>query len=169
MKISFKKFISATPISMTKNYFLLAFTWLVLCASANAQTTWEWDSHGVGFETPHGFSITTNNHEEFEAENDNVFVSISAWQDESITEDHLADFLIEFAVELEYDVISELSEIVHGDLVGFGADGTKDGTNVLIATFLDTKSGTNLIVVIGYQHGYDDTAADILASIYPYD
>ncbi len=150
-------------------FLIIVSVFLVFSINTNAQTDWEWDTHGIGFTTPAGFKVTTNNAEEFSAESDNVFVTLSAWQDESVTEDVLADMLITMVTEMGYDELTDAVELDYEDFVGYGVEGTLDGVNAVMGTLLDTESGTNLIVIVVYLPGYESTAENILMSIYPYD
>ncbi len=153
-----------------KKFILVSVSvFLVFSISVSAQSEWEWDTHGIGFTTPSGFKVTTNNAEEFSAESENVFVTLSAWQDENVTVDNLEDTLITIAVELGYDQITDAEWVDHEDFEGYALNGTKDGVNAIIGTLLDTQSSTNLIVIVVYLPGYEYQAEQILMSIYPYD
>ncbi len=148
--------------------FLLLFVF-ALSISTNAQTAWEWDTHGIGFETPDNFVVGVNNSEEFSSSNEYVYVSLIPWNDETVTEEDLEKTLVNIAVEMEYDEITEAEDLEIDDFTGVGLNGKKDGVNAVIALLLDSESGTNLIVVIAYENGYDTTASVILTSIYAYD
>jgi len=84
---------------------LLAATVLIACScTVSAQMIdYHWDTHGVGFSIPRDFTITTNNSEEFSAENGSMALSILPFQDENVTKDNLA----EAVVAMEFGASSE--------------------------------------------------------------
>ncbi len=137
--------------------------------SGFTQTDMIWDTHGVGFSVPRNFKIETNNAEEFTAGNDNLFLSILPIQDKTITEDELADAVVEMAEGLDYDRIQEGDAIDIDDFTGYYVKGRKDGANAILMALLDKESSTNLLIVIVYADGYEDAAVDIAASFYAYD
>jgi len=147
---------------------------MLLCATmvtftAQAQTDMVWDTHGVGFSVPKNFKIEVNNAEEFSAGNDNLYLSILPIQDEWVTEDDLADAVVEMAEGLEYDRIQEGDAIDIDDFTGYYIKGRKDGANAVFMALLDKESSTNLLVVIVYADDYEDQAVDMAASFYAYD
>ena len=137
--------------------------------SGFTQTDMIWDTHGVGFSVPRNFQIETNNADEFTAGNDNLFLSILPIQDKTITEDELADAVVEMAEGLDYDRIQEGDAIDIDDFTGYYVKGRKDGANAILMALLDKESSTNLLIVIVYADGYEDAAVDIAASFYAYD
>jgi hypothetical protein len=151
------------------NMLLTTLTFLLLSISMNAQTDMIWDTHGVGFTVPDDFRIETNNAEDFTAGNDVLYLSILPWQDETVSEDDLADAVAAFAKELKYDRINEGDAIDIDDYTGYYIKGRKDGANAVLLALLDKESSTNLLVVIVYADGYEDAAVDIAASFYAYD
>lgn len=137
---------------------------------ANAQMTdMHWDTHGVGFKVPSDVRITTNNAEEFTAENANVFLTIAPIQDGELNKDHMADATVEMAKGLGYDSVDEGDAIDIDDFTGYYVKGTKEGVNAVVMALLDKKSSTNLLVVVVYNDGFEEKAVDILASFYAYD
>ncbi len=154
---------------MKKPLLITLSLFLIFSINASAQTDWEWDTHGIGFTTPAGFKVTVNNAEEFSAESDNVFITLSAWQDENINESDLADALVASAVEMGYDNVNDVEQIDYNDFLGYAAFGDKDGMNVVIGMLLDKESSTNLMVIVIFNPGNENTAERIVKSIYAYD
>ncbi len=152
-----------------KKIFILFLGFILSVVVVNAQTQWEWDTHGIGFETPEGFKVDKNSEDMFTASSEHISVTLIPWQDETVTDNDLSGALVELAVEMEYDEITEVEVLEYEDFVGYGVSGSKDGSNAVIAILLDTESSTNLIVVIGFDEGYEDVASKILSGIYPYD
>ncbi len=155
-----------------KFYISSLFTMLslfLLTTTVSAQTDMEWDTHGVGFSVPDNFKIETNNAEEFTASNDNLYLSILPIQDETITKDDLADAVDAFAKELKYDRVQEGSEIDIDDFTGYYIKGRKDHANAVLLALLDKESSTNLLVVIVYADGYENSAVALAKSFYAYD
>ncbi|MCC7506165.1 MAG: hypothetical protein IT259_12730 [Saprospiraceae bacterium] len=150
---------------------LLAATVLIACScTVSAQMIdYHWDTHGVGFSIPRDFTITTNNSEEFSAENGSMALSILPFQDENVTKDNLAEAVVAMAVELEYDSVEAADEADVDDFTGYYVKGTKDGVNALIVALLDRESSTNLLVVIAYENGKESKAIEIANSFYAYD
>lgn len=153
-------------------FFRLLLPVVFVCTavlSGFTQTDMIWDTHGVGFSVPRNFQIETNNADEFTAGNDNLFLSILPIQDKTITEDELADAVVEMAEGLDYDRIQEGDAIDIDDFTGYYVKGRKDGANAVLMALLDKESSTNLLIVIVYADGYEDAAVDIAASFYAYD
>ena len=149
---------------------LLTFSFLALSAGAMlAQTDMVWDAHGVGFSVPENFKIEVNNREEFSAGNDNLYITIMPLQDETITDEDLADVVVVMAEEMEYDRIQEGDAIDIDDFTGYYVKGKKEGVNAVLLALLDKESSTNLFVAIVYNNGYEDEAVDMAASFYAYD
>lgn len=149
---------------------ILTATFLfVVVLTSFSQTDMIWDSHGVGFSVPKNFVIETNNGDEFSAGNDELYLSIFPIQDKTITEDDLADAVVDMAEGLDYDRIQEGDAIDIDDFTGYYVKGRKDGANAVLMALLDKESSTNLLIVIVYADGYEDAAVDMAASFYAYD
>jgi hypothetical protein len=146
-----------------------AFSLFLMTTTIHAQTDMIWDTHGVGFTVPDDFKIEENNAEEFTASNDYMFLSILPIQDEWVTEDDLADAVVEMAEGMEYDRIQEGDAIEIDDFTGYYIKGRKDGVNAVFFAMLDKESSTNLLLVIVYADEYEDDAVDIAVSFYAYD
>ena len=142
---------------------------LAIGYNSNAQVGLEWDSYGIGFSVPDDFELFVNNSEEFSAGNDDVYLSLLPWDDENINEYNLAEAVVDVAYAMDYDEITQATDANIHDFVGYGVSGVKDGVWAVIVMLLDEKSGTNLVVVIAYNDGYDRTAQAIYDSIYAYD
>jgi len=130
---------------------------------------WHWDTHGVAFQVPANFKITTNNADEFSAENDKLALSIVPVQDETIKEEHLAEAVTAMAKELDYDVITKSAKAEVDDFVGYYIVGKKDGVNGIVMALMDKESSTNLLVVIVYANGMEKKAEEIANSFQAYD
>ncbi len=143
---------------------------ICLCNTAFAQKDWHWDSHGVGFSAPANLRITTNDANEFSAEGSDLFLTIHAGQDGSVTEDHLAEALVAAAKEMKYDDISAADELEGDDFKGYFVEGTKDGVGAFIILLLDKKSSTNLVIVMAYTTDAGRTKALAIGdSFYAFD
>ncbi len=156
--------------------FLLAIATFCLI-DLTAQTAFEWDYHGIGFEVASDFNVQVNNESEFTAVSSDgiIAVSLIPWADANVNFDHLAEATIEMAEELAtFDHAAvDGDEIDLGDLKGYFIVAATDDYGsydfLLLSLLLDTESSTNLVVAIGFMDGNEDEAIDILASIYPYD
>jgi hypothetical protein len=149
--------------------FLLLLCFACLSITSKAQLTdMHWDTHGVGFKVASDVRITTNNSEEFTAEISNITLSIIPIQDGNLTQDHLLDATIEMAKGIGYDSVDGGDEVEIDNFKGYYVIGTKDGVNALIMSLLDTKSSTNLLVVIVYVNDFEDDAIEIANSFYAY-
>lgn len=156
--------------AMLKKQFFLLLMLAAFTLPVHAQMVdWHWDTHGVAFQAPSSFKITTNNAEEFSAENDKIALSIIPVQDENITEDHLSEAVTAMAKELNYDVITKAAKAEVDDFVGSYIVGKKEGVNALVMALLDTESSTNLLVVIIYANGMEKQAEEIANSFEAYD
>ena len=142
---------------------------LLTSSSLIAQVDMVWDTHGAGFKVPSGFVIETNNEEEFSAGNDNLYLTITPIQDETVNEDDLADAVGIMAKELDYDLITDGDAVEMDDFVGYYVRGVKDGVSAIVMALLDTESSTNLLVVVVYAGGFEDEALMIVNSFYAYD
>ena len=153
----------------------MKITTLILCffvssiSTVLAQTDMVWDAHGVGFTVPSDFRIETNTRDEYSAGNDNLHITIMPLQDETITEEDLADVVVFMAEELEYDRVQEGDDIDIDDFTGYYIKGKKSGANAILLALLDKESSTNLLVAILYANGFEDQAVDMTASFYAYD
>ena len=153
---------------MKQSFFLLAFMLCSLFATAQ-MTDMKWDTHGVGFKVPSNVKITANNADEFSAENANIAVSIIPIQDAELDEEHMADATIEMAKGLGYDSISDGDAVEIDDFKGYYLRGTKDGVNALVMALLDSRSSTNLLVVIVYADRFENQSLEIANSFFAYD
>ncbi|MBK8563351.1 MAG: hypothetical protein IPN76_08380 [Saprospiraceae bacterium] len=152
------------------SHFAIAiFGFLLLTSqSLTAQIDMTWDTHRVGFKVPRGFQIETNNAEEFSAGNDNLFVTIAPIQDENISSDDLAEVVSAMAKELDYDLITDGSEVDVNNFTGYYKRGSKDGSSAIVMALLDPESATNLIVVAIYSDDSEDAALTVVNSFYSY-
>jgi Dihydro-orotase-like len=151
--------------------FLLPFALFALFATQlSAQMAdMHWDTHGVGFKVPANFKETTNNADEYTASNNNISLTIAPIQDGKLDEEHMAEVTLEMAKSLGYDSIEAADKAEIDDFKGYFIKGTKDGVHAIVMAMLDTKSTTNLLVVIVYADGFEDKAVEIADSFYAYD
>lgn len=147
-----------------------AALFLLAQVTLHAQQDWRWDQHGVGFSAPANMRITTNNNSEFTAEGSNLVLSIYVEQNGEVKDENLADAVIAAAKEMDYDEVTVADQLQIDDFKGYFVEGTKDGVGAFIIALLDTKSSTNLVIVIAYT---DDSAREkaikIADSFYAFD
>ena len=154
---------------MKKFVFFLFLISVLTTTTLSAQTEWHWDTHGIAFNAPENFRITKNDASEFEANNSNIYLSIIPWQDGEVSEGNMAEMILGIAKEMKYDNLHDADKLAVSDFSGYFVEGSKDGANAFIACLIDTESSTNMIVIITYNDGFVDPAADILASFHAYD
>ncbi len=135
----------------------------------SAQVQMEWADHGIGFTVPGDFSIITNTGEEFTAVNEHLYLSMTPIQDETVTEDNLAEAVVQMAIEMQYDVVDEADAIEIDDFIGYYVKGSLDAAHAVVMALMDTQSSTNLLVIIAYDKGYENEALKIAASFYAFD
>jgi len=166
------------PLFSQKNLFIrmkriqtifLTLALFLSLTAVQAQTEMHWDTHGVGFIVPSNFKVETNNAEEYVASNDNLFLSITPIQDESLTKDNLADAVLAMAKEMNYDLVEEADEADVDDFTGYYVKGRKDGVNAILMALLDSQSSTNLLVAIVYDDNSMNKAVDMANSFFAYD
>lgn len=158
----------------TRTFFLCIF---LLAGTLHAQTAYEWDYYGIGFEVASDFGVYENSATQFSAVSSDGLLSISMvpWSDDRITLDNLAEATVEYALNLAvFDQAAiEGDAIDLGDLQGYFIVAAPESYGsydyMIAALLLDLESPTNLAVVIGYMDGNLDEAIEILTSIYPYD
>lgn len=137
----------------------------LIVSNAFAQTNdWEWSTYKLKFSIFEDCQATTNNSEEFTADCEGISISIFPWIDDEVSVDELANAVIAIAEELDYDEISEASDIELNDFEGVMIEGVKDGVNAVIIGLLDPTSSTNFYSVIIYEDGMEDDAAGIALS-----
>ena len=146
--------------------FVLAF--VAMSTNLMAQTEMVWDFHGIGFTVPDDFQIEANNQNNFSAGNDAIHLSLQPWQDVTVTEDQLADAIVDVAAQMGYDNLHALAEVNSRGLVGYALLATIDGVNSVVAMFLDPETSTNLIVSVAFADGWENVADDICESIHTY-
>lgn len=154
-------------------YLLLLFGTLNL----SAQYDVSWDTYGIGFQFAQDFRVIQNNGTVFEATSSDrlLYVNVQPWSNANITVDHLFDSAVQVATNLNYDLGAEVAGdyIEFDDFQGYfliAAPYDRRGYNYyIVALLLDTQSDTNYTVLIGYQEGHYEEAAEILFSFYAYD
>lgn len=148
---------------------ILTLIGIISCFLLHAQTEMHWDTHGIGFTVPSDFRVETNNAEEYIASNAYMSLSLAPVQDEKVTEDHLAEAVIEMAKEMQYNTLTDADRYEKEDLVGYYVEGKKSGVNAVVMAVLDKESSTNLIIVATYDDAHRDAAIRMIQSIFPYD
>jgi len=156
-------------MKQTTIQFLSTIGLLLAAQFSFAQVELRWDAHGIGFSCPATFKVDSNDGEEFSASNDNIFLSITPFQDENLTEEGLAQALVAMAEELGYDKVDKVASTELHDFTGFYVLGTKDGVHALLMALMDTESSTNLLVSIVYPDKGEREALKIANSFFAYD
>ena len=157
--------------------YLKVFAFALTTYCGTAQTAYEWDYYGIGFEVASDFNVTANTASQFSAVSSDGLLSVSLvpWSDAQVTMDNLAEATVESALEMAVFDQAEVSGdyLDLGDLQGYFIVAATDDYYtydfLLMALLLDSESDTNLSVAIGFMDGHSDEAIDILTSIYPYD
>lgn len=150
---------------MMKKVMLSMLAVLLMATGLIAQTTWTYSQYNLEFTTPSGFEVETNNDEEFTGSTDNIFLAIYPWEDETVTNDQLDDYVIAFAEEMGYDEITDGDNLELNGYEGAYIEGTIDGVNAIVLGLLDPYGSSNFFVVIGYSDDGYDEALDIATSI----
>ena len=143
----------------------------------NAQTAFEWDYYGIGFEVASDFAVQENSETQFSAVSSDglLYISMVPWSDDRITMENLAEATLEYALSLAvFDQAHVQGDAIDlGDLEGYFIVAAPESFGsydfILASLLLDVESPTNLAVVIGYMDGHLDEAIEMLTSIYPYD
>ncbi|WP_338812548.1 hypothetical protein V9L05_14250 [Bernardetia sp. Wsw4-3y2] len=153
---------------MSKNVFSTAVFFILslfVFDAAQAQTDYTWESYGLSFTVPAGFSETANTDEKFEGKSDNAQIhlfGIYPINDASLTEDNLKEALIEMAAASGMDV-EDADAIEFNGFSGLYAEGEIEGVPTFFACMLDPNGELNFIVTI--VHNNADAALNIMKSI----
>ncbi len=149
-------------IFSTAIFFMLS---LFVVVTAQAQTDYTWESYGLSFTVPAGFSETTNTDEKFEGKSDKAKVhlfGIYPINDANVTPDNLKEALIEMAAASGMEV-QDANEIEFNGFSGLYAEGEIEGVPTFFACMLDPNGELNFIVTI--VHNNADAAIKIMKSI----
>lgn len=138
---------------------------------------YQWDQYGIGFQVARDFVVEENNANIFTAtsSDDEIFISIEPWIDGNVSEDNIADAILELATEMKFydggEIAGEYIEVddFNGYFIITAPNDYEDYDYVVVAILLDTESDTNLAICIGYDEGNFDEAAAIIGSFYAYD
>ncbi len=164
-------------MQVSKAMFVIFLGISILAGSAHAQTAFEWDHYGIGFEVASDFVVQENSETQFSAVSSDglLYISLVPWSDDRITMDNLAEATVEYALGLAvFDQAAVEGDAIDlGDFKGYFMVAAPESYGsfdfMLASLLLDVESPTNLAVVIGYMDGHLDEAIEMLASIYPYD
>lgn len=146
----------------TAVFFMLS---LFVVVTAQAQTDYTWESYGLSFTVPAGFSETANTDEKFEGKSDKAKVhlfGIYPINDANVTQDNLKEALIEMAAASGMEV-QDANEIEFNGFSGLYAEGEIEGVPTFFACMLDPNGELNFIVTI--VHNNADAAVEIMKSI----
>ena len=153
---------------MLKNVFSTAVFFVIslfIFGAAQAQTDYTWESYGLSFTVPAGFSETANTDEKFEGKSDKAKIhlfGIYPINDANVTEDNLLEALIEMAAASGLNV-EDADEIEFNGFKGLYAEGEIEGIPTFFACMLDPNGELNFIVSI--VHNNADAATNIMKSI----
>lgn len=155
---------------MKKKVFGVLIAGLLLCSNLlTAQTEMVWDSYGLGFTLTKGMRITQNDGETFTAEKADLFLTIVPVKNREVTEEHLAEAVIEMAVEMNYETIADADELELNDLYGYYVEGTSDGASAFVVALMDVESANNYLAVVVFTPKTRDAAIDLIVSFFAYD
>jgi hypothetical protein len=146
----------------TAVFFVLS---LFVLSAVQAQTDYTWETYGLSFTVPAGFSETANTDEKFEGTSDKAQIhlfGIYPINDVNLTEENLEEALIAMAAESGMDV-QEAAEIEFNGFSGMYAEGEIEGVPTFFACMLDPNGELNFIVTI--VHNNADAAIKIMKSI----
>ncbi len=138
---------------------------LFVFGAAQAQTDYTWESYGLSFTVPAGFTETESNDEKFEGKSDAAKVHLLGLypiSDANITEDNLKEALIEMATASGMEV-QDADHIEFNGFKGLYAEGEIEGIPTFFACMLDPNGELNFIVTI--VHNNADAAIAIMKSI----
>ena len=155
---------------------LLSFAFITGIHKSTFAQEYTWDEYGVGFEVGRDFEVQNNSDSHFLAQSSDggITISISPWQDSDITEDDLAQAIVDIAAEqYGYDGEEVEGEYIElDDFFGYFiviVPQSDDSHDLLVVMLLmNPESGTNLAVGIGFDEGNLEEVKDIIDSFYAY-
>ncbi len=143
----------------------------ILTSNLLAQSAFQWDAYGVGFEVTDDFEVITNNSEEFAAisSDELIEIQILPFADPDVDEDDLDEMVLDYLVEIVGDVDDfEADDLEIDSYIGSYVVAAAEDQMILAAFMLDTDSDTNIIVQLLFEEGNEDEAIEILSSFYSY-
>lgn len=149
-------------IFSTTVFFMLSF---LVISSATAQTDYTWESYGLSFTVPAGFSETSSTDEKFEGKSEAAKIHLLGLypiNDANLTQENLEEALIEMAAASGMEV-QDANEIEFNGFSGLYAEGEIEGVPTFFACMLDPNGELNFIVTI--VHHNTDAAVAILKSV----
>jgi len=157
---------------------LISISLFIFC-TVHAQTEYEWDAYGVGFELADDFEVLTDTGEAWEliSSDDQIFISVMPWSDSNVTLADLEEATYWNAVDFVFgdgldgqDLDGDCVEINDFDACYvIGAVYDNDWDYYLVALMMDRGSETNVQVAIAFNEGDEEEIVDMLNSFYAYD
>ncbi|MDL2257386.1 hypothetical protein LJC06_04190 [Bacteroidales bacterium OttesenSCG-928-I14] len=146
-----------------KKIFFLTTILLLTSLAINAKDTYTWKQYGLSFSVPEDFDVLKNNEESFEAENDEIYLSIEVLDYDGLTPEFFGELLGQMAISSEMED-AEVGELRLTTLEGAYIEGVVGASNVIYVILLDTDSNIALIASIVYEDGNERAATNIVNS-----
>jgi|GEM_PF-618474 len=158
--------------------FFQIFLFVVISASANAQTLkqWVWDEYKLKFKAPEDLLLRKNDSTIYEAGNNNMYLDIYPRRGEEFTHDGLKNSLIKWANDegVAYKAINDggnQQPIFIENLNGFwgcAIDGTKNNLPTTMLLIINPSDPSlSFYVWINYTQEYYHDALAVLQSFTP--
>ncbi len=151
---------------MMRNFTITLLLSFIFSGNLVAQTEWKWDSHNIAFSTPENFKVSTNNDNIFQAENNEISLTIAPWQDKAVNDATIVDALVKLAADMAYDDITDARKLAFEKFSGYGINGKKGEDNAAILILINTESSSNIVVIIAYSVAAEKSASEILSSLH---
>lgn len=113
--------------------------------SVSAQDVYVWEYYGIQVTLPNSVNVTVNDENAFEAESDQVILSMHLFE-EDISLDDMADAIVQIASDLDLDDLTDFEEVSMNGLEGSYIHGYKDGSSIYIVGLIDPNSQVNFFV-----------------------
>ncbi|MDL2223443.1 hypothetical protein LJB98_05030 [Bacteroidales bacterium OttesenSCG-928-M11] len=147
---------------MKRIYFTL-FALIAISLSVSAQQRYTWEQYGLSFSVPKSFQILENTAESFEAENEEMSLTIELLDYEGLSPEFMGTLLGQMAKDSGMRN-AEVGELVLTTLEGAYIEGEIKGVNVIYIVLMDTDSNIALLGSIVYEDGYEVPATRIVNS-----
>lgn len=118
---------------------------VLLPLSVSAQKVYVWEYYGIQVTLPNSVNVTVNDDYAFEAESDQVILSMHLFE-EDVTLDDMDDAIVQIAYDVDLEDFSDSEALILNGLEGSYIYGYQDGVLIYIVGLIDPKTQVNFFV-----------------------
>ncbi len=147
----------------------LTLIFITVNSYTSAQKTILWESQSLGFSVPDNYVVKEKTKTDFIAQNSLSKLSISSFQNDSITKSNISKDILEKQLPADFKSVTDIQKLKSDDYLLYYIEGTSEDSAVFSVIMFDKYSSSKFRINILYPQTQPEIAKKIMRSFWAYE